>query len=561
MLDLETYRRRVGSFIPSGRRRSRIKGNMPLYRGHKWEQKLFYNDDETIISFLNVNWKVALLLVTLVTLISTIGSVYVLEDGRSAKNRQRQIKFREFKYLSDAEKKTFNNIRTEEAKLTRASSHLEFFKECEKRQLLVTNLEYNGNFNVALADKEVQDHLKDIDRKNAMEKMKIAISHLRMQIPRLNENVTEKYSSLRSMCSENCFDLLSSMLSKHKSKLSNELACTKQKKLQKLLSSSAKNASTVSNPNSWLPALGLTMKDRQELVSNKDLDDFVIFTAMNMIVSDYPMLHVQAPSLIHSSGYEYCPFETIQITHTRAHHWVMLSSIGGEIKIYDSLQMTPTTQLKSQIIQLFSPDEGMPAYRIMDCQKQVGSHDCGVFAIAFAVEVLSKGDISDTVFDQSKMRTHLISCLETGKLVPFPKYCIQPNGNSKKSSTPTDSEWKILRRSARLQTQSQSSQLQKKENGDQSKKALPEKNNPPCNAEHSQPKIMIQNDTIQNLSSVSLSPAEISVLEKGLNFCPTVKAPNAERLLDDIYFFCRKLKLKEYFPDPSVKQIPEIPDC
>ena len=39
-----------------------------------------------------------------------------------------------------------------------------------------------------------------------------------------------------------------------------------------------------------------------------------------------------------------------------------------------------------------------------------------------------------------------------------------------------------------------------------------------------------------------------------------MKAPNAERLLDDIYFFCRKLKLKEYFHDPSENQIPESDD-
>ena len=53
-------------------------------------------------------------------------------------------------------------------------------------------------------------------------------------------------------------------------------------------------------------------------------------------------------------------------------------------------------------------------------------------------------------------------------------------------------------------------------------------------------------DTICDISSTKLSESEISRLNKGLNFCPSTKEPNKEQLLDDLYFFCRKLKLKEY---------------
>ena len=53
------------------------------------------------------------------------------------------------------------------------------------------------------------------------------------------------------------------------------------------------------------------------------------------------------------------------------------------------------------------------------------------------------------------------------------------------------------------------------------------------------------------MSSARLSNSEWSVLEKGLNFCPTSKEPNRINLLDDLYFFCRKLRLKEYFYSPE----------
>ena len=54
-------------------------------------------------------------------------------------------------------------------------------------------------------------------------------------------------------------------------------------------------------------------------------------------------------------------------------------------------------------------------------------------------------------------------------------------------------------------------------------------------------------DTICNISSTKLSESEISLLNKELNLCPTTKRPNKEYVLDDLYFFCQKLKLKEYF--------------
>ena len=59
---------------------------------------------------------------------------------------------------------------------------------------------------------------------------------------------------------------------------------------------------------------------------------------------------------------------------------------------------------------------------------------------------------------------------------------------------------------------------------------------------------MKTSDTICNISSTKLGETEISLQNKGLiNFCPTTKEPNKEQLLDNLYFFCRKLKLKEYF--------------
>ena len=56
-------------------------------------------------------------------------------------------------------------------------------------------------------------------------------------------------------------------------------------------------------------------------------------------------------------------------------------------------------------------------------------------------------------------------------------------------------------------------------------------------------------ETIYNISSTKLIESEMSLLNKGLNFCPATKKPNKEKLLEDLHFFCRKFKLKEYLYD------------
>ena len=54
-------------------------------------------------------------------------------------------------------------------------------------------------------------------------------------------------------------------------------------------------------------------------------------------------------------------------------------------------------------------------------QRQQGGSDCGLFAVAFLVEVLTGGAPSLARFDQSRLRSHFIACLKEGNWTPFPK--------------------------------------------------------------------------------------------------------------------------------------------
>ena len=65
-----------------------------------------------------------------------------------------------------------------------------------------------------------------------------------------------------------------------------------------------------------------------------------------------------------------------------------------------------------------------------------------------------------------------------------------------------------------------------------------------------------------NLSSCSLSTDEISVLSRGLTFCPTPRHINWPEVSADIYDFSRRMRLTEFFFDKN-NQTPDTnePDC
>ena len=218
--------------------------------------------------------------------------------------------------------------------------------------------------------------------------------------------------------------------------------------------------------------------------------------------------------------------------------------------------MEPTEVLKKQMRMLFSPDDALPSYQQMKTQKQVGGKDCGLFTIANALEVLGGNDVSQVIFDQSKMRKHLISCFENGKISPFPKYKISRSSNSNQETKQPapDAEWQFPRRSQRIRAKNISSESTDKLNlsnrfeisvtEDKGEKKTKEAETANLKNIQNNPS---KSDIIFNLSKEALSLAEQNVLEKGFNFCPTTKFPDKNRVLDDVYSFCRKLMLKEYF--------------
>ena len=69
----------------------------------------------------------------------------------------------------------------------------------------------------------------------------------------------------------------------------------------------------------------------------------------------------------------------------------------------------------------YAADGGEQIVIFLPVQKQPDGHNCGLFAIAYAAEILDGRSPSEAVFDVNKMREYLITCLEMQGLTQFPK--------------------------------------------------------------------------------------------------------------------------------------------
>ena len=79
--------------------------------------------------------------------------------------------------------------------------------------------------------------------------------------------------------------------------------------------------------------------------------------------------------------------------------------------VFDSMYGDLDQESTSQILSILKHEGKFVKFHMITVQRQVGGTECGVFAIAFAVALSFGLNPTKLIFDQSKMRTHLITCL------------------------------------------------------------------------------------------------------------------------------------------------------
>ena len=94
--------------------------------------------------------------------------------------------------------------------------------------------------------------------------------------------------------------------------------------------------------------------------------------------------------------------------HNGADHWLVVTNIGvprdGVVRVYDSLCKCLTTSTELQIASLVNTSQPKISIEFVEVQKQYGSSDYGVYAIAYATALSLGQDPSTLVFYQSEMR-------------------------------------------------------------------------------------------------------------------------------------------------------------
>ena len=171
--------------------------------------------------------------------------------------------------------------------------------------------------------------------------------------------------------------------------------------------------------------LGLKQQDVTDVLGNCWLSDVHMHAAGILFKKQYPTYPMQLD--IHrckANVYACNNTNTIQIHHDGVNHWLLSSNITGTVVVYDSICKAPQRQEVKNLLFLFYKNFVVCNELVIkygDVMKQVGSNDCGLFCIAYALDLAEGHDPSDIEYGQSCMRWHLVECFKKGKLALFPR--------------------------------------------------------------------------------------------------------------------------------------------
>lgn len=202
--------------------------------------------------------------------------------------------------------------------------------------------------------------------------------------------------------------------------------CDYSPKRMKMGSAAVLDVSNELSKQSWIVDLRLNMEDKEVLDSGAWLSDKHIVAAQQLLHMQFPKIQsLQLPYLEQRDLFKVMPYNGVQILNVNGNHWICvstLSALSNTIDIYDSLR-TKSLSLNTikQCSLLIKTKQKNIKLRRMQVQQQSGGSDCGLFAIANATELCFGMQPNEALYDQTKMRKHLLNCFLSHKLVPFPK--------------------------------------------------------------------------------------------------------------------------------------------
>ena len=111
------------------------------------------------------------------------------------------------------------------------------------------------HFNVAFATNDIKESLCQLDQKTITEKMSLCITHFKLKVIELEEEIAIHKDKVRNVCDGERLTFLQKKLKQFKHKLRKELEKEKPKKFNKFSPSFTEKWNT---QNQWIPNLNLT---------------------------------------------------------------------------------------------------------------------------------------------------------------------------------------------------------------------------------------------------------------------------------------------------------------
>lgn len=158
------------------------------------------------------------------------------------------------------------------------------------------------------------------------------------------------------------------------------------------------------------------------------LDDTHMDAASSLLSSQFPSLCGLYSTLLRQNlSFPVTRESFIQILNAGGNHWITVQHTQSfSVNVFDSKFSTIPMDVKMQIAALLCCSSSRITTRVPKTQSQMGSSDCGVFAIAFATDLAFGLNPASHYYEQDKLRPHFIECLKSQQMTPFPSKNIQP---------------------------------------------------------------------------------------------------------------------------------------
>ena len=164
------------------------------------------------------------------------------------------------------------------------------------------------------------------------------------------------------------------------------------------------------DPTLWIPHLDLYQRDKEILQSNRWLNDNIIYAAQMLLknqsgnkIQGWMDTQCSKRKELFPAVPPYTQF--IQILNTCNSHWFTVarnSQYNDIVLIYDSAfasRVRMSLDIQMAICSIVRPQPDIINFDVVDVQNQPNGSDCGLFAIAFATELVHGHDPAGSFFD------------------------------------------------------------------------------------------------------------------------------------------------------------------